>query len=378
MKIAVLGAGVVGSIMSTYLSETKGMEITVFDNNPSHLTPLKKFSLETRRVNLNGKKNLLQAVQDQDLVIGALPGFLGFSTLKTLIEEGKNIADVSFMPENPLSLKDLALKHGCSVIVDMGIAPGMSHFLVGHAVSELDETRDVKIYVGGLPVERKLPFQYKAPFSPIDVMEEYIRPARFVSNGHTLSVPPLTGVEHLEFPGIGTLEAFFTDGLRTLLYTMDVPNMVEKTLRYPGHAEAINVLKSSGFLSDKLVDTGEGNVRPIDLTAALLIEEWRLDPDENEFTVLRVEISGLKDGRRTSYCYHLTDFTDETTGVSSMARTTGYPCAVAAKLLAEGRIQDPGIIVPEELGKDAGIYQTVMAELETLGLHFEEEITEGT
>ena len=44
----------------------------------------------------------------------------------------------------------------------------------------------------------------------------------------------LSGVELVVFSGLGTLEAFNTDGLRTLVRTMpDVPHMAERTLRYP-------------------------------------------------------------------------------------------------------------------------------------------------
>ncbi|HPR64693.1 MAG TPA: saccharopine dehydrogenase C-terminal domain-containing protein [Thermoanaerobaculia bacterium] len=376
MKITILGAGTVGAIIARDLAGQSDLEVTACDANPARLTPLKSHQIETRKIDLARADAIEESVKDADIVVGALPGFLGFKMLKTLIELGKRIVDVSFMPENPLSLNDMAQKHGVSVVVDMGVAPGMSNFLVGHAVSELESVEEIKIYVGGLPVDRKLPFQYKAPFSPIDVIEEYTRPARYVDYGHIHTVPALSDVELIDFPGIGTLEAFFTDGLRTLLYTVKVPHMVEKTMRYPGHAALISTLKSIGFFNDGLVDAGEVKARPIDLTSTLLLDCWRIEPEDREFTAMRVIIRGSQGGQKRQYSYELVDFKDEATGNTSMARTTGFPCAVATRLMADDLITTSGIIVPEILGQNPDIFTKVMEALKDRGIRITETITD--
>ena len=70
-------------------------------------------------------------------------------------------------------------------------------------------------------------------------------------------------LEIIEFDTNESLEAFNTDGLRTLLKTMShVPNMKEKTLRYPGHVEYVRVLKESGFLDQDTINVN-GNVQII-------------------------------------------------------------------------------------------------------------------
>ena len=179
---------------------------------------------------------------------------MGYKTLEASINCGKNIVDISFFPEDVLQLDQLAKEKGVTVITDCGVAPGMSNFIIGRYNEEM-KIDALEIYVGGLPKVRKKPFQYKAPFSPADVIEEYTRPARLMENGHIIVRPALSEVEWIHFENLGTLEAFNTDGLRSLLYTMPhIKNQKEKTMRYPGHVDIIRSLKESGFFSETPID----------------------------------------------------------------------------------------------------------------------------
>ena len=193
------------------------------------------------------------AVRDADLVIGAVPGFMGFATLKAVIEAGKNVVDISFFDEDPFELDALATANGVTAVMDCGVAPGLSNMVLGYHAARMT-VESFRCMVGGLPVKRSWPWQYKAPFSPIDVLEEYTRPARLVENGEVVVKPALSDPQLVEIEPVGTLEAFNTDGLRTLLVTMSVPDMAEKTLRYPGHIDMVRVLRDNGFLDKEPVD----------------------------------------------------------------------------------------------------------------------------
>ena len=139
-------------------------------------------------------------------------------------------------------------QRGVTAVVDCGVAPGLSNMMLGYHASQ-GAVSSYRCLVGGLPVKRTWPWQYKAPFSPVDVLEEYTRPARLVEGGCIVTRPALSEPELVDLDPVGTLEAFNTDGLRSLLVTMrQVPDMVEKTLRYPGHIDYIRVLRESGFL----------------------------------------------------------------------------------------------------------------------------------
>jgi saccharopine dehydrogenase-like NADP-dependent oxidoreductase len=232
-NIVVLGAGMVGRAMAVDLS--KRHTVTSTDVSSKNLDllppPIKKIEAD-----LSDQNKITKVIADADLVIGAVPGFMGFQTVKTVIEAKKNIVDISFFPEDCFDLDDLAKKNEVIAIVDCGVAPGMFNIIIGYHNERMHIESFVAI-CGGLPMKRTMPFQYKAPFSPVDVLEIYTRPAKIVVNGKVVTVPALSDIEEVHFDEIGTLEAFNTDGLRSLLRTVKIPNMKEKTFRYPRSCE---------------------------------------------------------------------------------------------------------------------------------------------
>lgn len=364
-KIIVLGAGMVGSAIALDLS--KDYHVTAADLSMQALQVLKSKGIAAKRVDFSEKKKLRILVEDFDLVIGAVPGFLGFQILKTVIEAGKDIVDISFFPEDAFLLNKSAQQKGVTALVDCGVAPGLSSMIAGYHHHRM-MVDSFACYVGGLPKERKPPFEYKAPFSPVDVMEEYLRPARMVVNDKEVTREALSDIELLKFDGIGELEAFNTDGLRTLLRTVDIQNMKEKTLRYPGYAEKIRLLRDAGFFSDKTIVINGIKMKPIDFTMRVLFPQWKLQKGEKEFTVMRVIVEGNENGNPATYQYDLYDEYDETTGISSMARTTGYTCTAAARLVLEGVYSQKGISPPEFIGAREECFRFIMQELKKKGV----------
>jgi lysine 6-dehydrogenase len=375
MKIVVLGGGRVGSAMARDLARDPRFEVTVVDASEGALGRLAESGLRTGRADLADPEAVRQAVRDHDLVVGAVPGFMGFNTLKAVLEADKDIVDISFFDEDPFLLDELARERGRIAIMDCGVAPGCSNLVLGRMAAELDRVDNFTCMVGGLPAVRTWPFEFKAVFSPIDVIEEYTRPARFKRFGQMVTLPALTDVEPVDFPGVGTLEAFNTDGLRSLLRTMDVPSMVEKTLRYPGHADKMRMLRETGFFGTEPMEAGGARVRPLDVTARLLFSSWQLGPGEEDFTVMRIVVEGEKDGRRARYAWDLLDRFDRETGTTSMARTTGYTCTAAVRMVAAGLYDRKGISPPEFVGRDAGAYAFIMSELAARGITFRETVT---
>jgi lysine 6-dehydrogenase len=375
MKIVVLGGGRVGSAMARDLARDPRFEVTVVDAAVEALRRLEADGLRTERADLADPAAVGRAVRGHDLVVGAVPGFLGFATLQAVLEADKDIVDISFFDEDPFRLDALARERGRIAIVDCGVAPGCSNLVLGRMAAALDRVDAFTCLVGGLPAERRWPFEFKAVFSPIDVLEEYTRPARFRRFGEMVTLPALSEVEPVDFPGIGTLEAFNTDGLRTLLRTMDVPSMVEKTMRYPGHADKMRMLRETGFFSAEPLEVGGARVRPLDLTARLLFSSWQLGPGEEDFTVMRIAVEGEKDGRRSRHTWDLLDRFDRATGTTSMARTTGYTCTAAVRLVAAGLYDRKGISPPEFVGRDERAYDFILRELAARGVVFQETVT---
>ncbi len=456
-SVVVLGTGLVGSAIAVDLHSD--FNVTAVDIDQEALGRLnRQHGIKPVAADLSDQARLTAAVHNADIVVGALPGSMGYRMIETLAPEKKDIVDISFFPENPFTLDKLAKDNGITVITDCGVAPGMGNIILGYHNHRI-EVESYECYVGGLPVVREWPWEYKAVFSPIDVIEEYTRPARYVENGHLVVREALSDPQMLHFDGIGTLEAWNSDGLRTLIRTMQVPDMIEKTLRYPGCIEYLRVLREAGFFSYEEINVKGVPVRPIDVTAALLFPKWKLKPGEEDFTVMRIIIKGrepkggraaatdplpkpekantdrhrspekantLRDrdqekadphryqgpevrlgdksspgstspkdknaedspgksgkdedegkspeaagrGRPVKYVWELMDSYDRETGTISMARTTGYTCTAAVKLLASGMFPRKGICPPEYLGEDENNFRFILKHLEERGVKY--------
>lgn len=351
-NIIVLGAGMVGSEMAIDMAKNHSVSITDFNKNALDKAVKRCDKLTPILLDVTDKAMLQKTINPFDLVICAVPGFLGFETLKSIIEAGKNVIDISFFPENSLDLFELAKQKKVTAIVDCGVAPGMGNIILGY-YNEILNITDFECLVGGLPKIKKWPFNYKAPFSPVDVIEEYTRPARYVENGNVVVKEALSDVELVEFSGVGTLESFNSDGLRSIIYTMaHIPNMKEKTLRYPGHIEYINVLKKSGFFNEEPIVLNGISISALEFTSKILFNEWKLGDKEEEITVMRITLKGTnKIGEIKTIVYNLHDEFCSETNTSSMARTTGYTATAAANLFLEGLFTEKGVFPPEMVGK---------------------------
>jgi len=380
MKVVVLGCGRVGQAMVKDLAAESGWEITAVDAIDTAFSGLEGLAnVDTLRADLADSAVISNVVAGHDLAVGAVPGPMGAATLKAVIEAGVDTVDISFFEEDPFHLHKLALEKGVTAVMDCGVAPGFSNLVLGHSQMVFDELSSFVCYVGGLPEVRRWPYEYAAVFSPIDVLAEYTRPARIVENGAEIVRDALSEIELLDFPGVGTLEAFNSDGLRTLLKVDGIPDMKEKTMRYPGHAERMRMLRETGFFREVEIEVGGARIRPIDLTAQLLFPMWQLPEGESDQTVMRISVEGVLDGTRTRRTWNLLDRFDHEGGTTSMARTTGYTCTGAVRALAAGLYDKPGLVPPEVLGRTPGVYEFILARLAERGVEFTvtDEVIEG-
>jgi len=373
MKIIVLGAGLVGGPMALDIARNGEFNVTSADLSAESLARLHGVEgITTVQADLDDPQTLRSLVMEHDLVISAVPGFMGFRTLERVIECGKNVVDIAFFPEDMFLLDAKAKEMNVTAICDMGVAPGMSNVLIGYGASMLDTLEKGITYVGGLPVVRTWPFEYKAVFSPIDVIEEYTRPARYIDGGRLVTREALSDPELLNFPGIGTLEAFNSDGLRTLATTIKGDYMIEKTLRYKGHIEKMAVLRDTGFFDKEPILINGVMISPLEFTSKLLFPKWKLQEGEEDITIMQVITEGLKNGVRQRHCWDLYDRFDKETGIHSMARTTGYAATAVARLLSQGLYNRKGVSAPEFLGNDASIVNFLLDRLNERGVVYKE------
>jgi lysine 6-dehydrogenase len=357
MQIAILGAGMVGRAMAIDLQ--KKYSVTSLDVSEHSLVILtqKNSEIKTVKTDLSNYDNYPTLLQPFDYVICAVPGFMGYKALEAIINAGKNVVDISFFPEDSLALDKLAKEKNVTAIVDCGVAPGMSNLVLGYYNSKMTIT-NFECMVGGLPKKRVKPFEYKAPFSPIDVLEEYTRPARYVENSCIVTKPALSDAELINFEPVGTLESFNTDGLRSILFTMGhIPNMKEKTLRYPGHIDLMKGLIAAGFLNTEKVNGL--SISPMEFTSKLLFNQWKLGEEEAEFTLMQIKVSD----ETKIITYDLYDEYDTETKTSSMSRTTGYTATAALNMLIDGLFTDKGVFPPELVGSNEKCFNYILGYL---------------
>ena len=355
---AVIGAGQMGRVIAKELIDSgTGSEVSLFDISDTLLAEAAHFiasdRLSTQVLDITDTATASAALEDHTVAIGALPHSMSYPAIQAAIGAHISFVDlVGEAPERRAALHDQAADAGCLIVPGMGVAPGISNMCIGRGMELLDETHNGSIYVGGIPVKKEPPLYYQTVYLLESVFNAYLRPATIIENGEHVTVEPLSGLEEISFPEpIGTLEGFFTDGLASLPLTVggDIKNnLFEKTLRYPGHLECMRALKECGLLDDRPVMIGGSEIVPRDVLIELLGEKLRLS-SEGDILVMRIEVEGLKEGKEQRHIFELVDYLDTETQYTAMARTTGFPAVLAARMIANDELPERGVWFPEQL-----------------------------
>jgi lysine 6-dehydrogenase len=335
MKIIVLGGGRQGRTIAADLA--RSFDVTVADCRPARVRG-------THFIEADLSSDSASLCARFDLVVGALPSRLGFAAARAAIAARRPMVDLSFFAEDPFRLDRAARRAGVAFVPDAGLSPGLSNLIVGHLAVGATP-RHVEIRVGGIAESRTQ--DYVITWSLEDLIEEYTRPARIRKNERIARVPALSGIEPVRVPRVGMLEAFFSDGLRTLLRTIPARDMAEKTLRWPGHAARMQALRDLGFFE-----------RP-ELVIPVLQKAWeRRNP--RDLVVLDVVV----DGRRATLVERARG------GLTAMTRTTALTCAAVAELMAQGGVREKGVVPLERLGGDAVTYRRLRRSLRQRGVRW--------
>ena len=369
MKVLVVGAGKVGSEIARDLARSSEVDsVIVADAQPKNLKNIRGHEkIKTRRLDISQRKPLLDTMRQVDLICGALPGRLGFQLMTYAVEAHRDLVDISYTPENPFKLHSKARDQENIVVPQCGVAPGFTNMCVGDASRRLGTMTKVRVFVGGLPQKPTPPLNYRIVFSLEDVINEYSRPARIIEDGKEKMVDALSGRGFLNFPKVGRLEYFITDGLGSLPRSFPkVREMFEYTLRYPGHAEMMNTLRVLGFFDRKEVPVNGSSVAPRSLSIALLRGAMSLGRPE-DVLALRVEVEG-PGGKGSLLSYRILDYYNSKGKVSAMARTTAYPCTSIALLVGQKKLRSVGVVPPEKIATDPSHFGFVLSRLRSKGV----------
>jgi lysine 6-dehydrogenase len=362
MNICLLGCGMQGRVIAWDLAKAKH-NVTVLDANSKNFQKLKKLpNIKTKKFDVKDRRKLVNLLKKFDIVVGALPSALGFYSMKCAVDAGIDMVDISYLPEDPFLLDKIAKRKRIRIVPDAGFAPGLSNILVGEAYQILRPIDRIRILAGGIPQNPIPPFNYRITWSPADLLEEYLRPARIRKNSKTVTVDSLSGLEEFNLRRIGKLECFYTDGLRTLLKTFkDIKNMEEKTIRYRGHANLFQAIIDCGLLSDEPIKVDRVEVAPKKFTLETL-KPFLTREDEKDICLLIIEASNKQKAKR----YICIDYYDDKNKITSMARMTGFTCSIITQCIKD--YPEFGVIPPEYLGMDKRLCYFIKKGLKERGI----------
>lgn len=361
-EVAFIGVGRVGAqALKYFLEEVESARVIALDSDPSRASLVRSVSDSVAFETCSSPSEALSKAGSPRLAVTALPSRVAFKYVEELIERGISVVDVSYVEEDPYSLEGASTRSRAFYVPDAGFAPGFSNLIVGKLSSELGELESLYIYAGGIPVEPVEPIGYQVTWNPLDLLEEYVRPARIVVDGAVKRVDPLEEKLAVEIPGVGVFEGFYSDGLRTLVRNVRAKNMAEVTIRHRGHLDAIRTLKKLGFLDGEPIEVSGKLVAPIEYSARVL--ERKLRQTVPDVAVLRVVASSRE--RRAAV-------TSILAGSASESATAKYTALVLAKTaaIAFERGLEPGVRPLEEL---YAFYDEYRSYLSSRGVEVREE-----
>lgn len=355
MEILVLGGGLQGSACAFDLLRQRDVSrVTVADAEPG---PRAGFLPDDPRlafteVDFSDRDLVGELMRRHDVALSAAPYYFNATMARLAVEAGCDFSDLGGNTEivfEQLELDEEAREAGCTVVPDVGLAPGMVDLLAARALHLLDRTDRVAMYVGGLPQHPVPPLSYQVVYSLEGALDYYTTPSWIIRDGERREIDALSEVETVEFGEVGELEAFHTGGGASTLpwrFEGEVDRLEYKTLRYPGHAEVMRAIRGLGLLSEEPVSLDGRTVVPRQVFIACA-EPHLTRSDEPDLVALRVVAEGEREGRAARLVWELLDREDEDTGITAMMRCTGYTLSVVGLMLARDEIADPGVFPPD-------------------------------
>lgn len=359
MRMLVLGAGLQGSACAFDLlqnPEVRQVRLADlrFDHLPAFLAPYSGPRLLPTTLDVRDHGAVAAVMRECDAVMSAIPYYFNFPLAQLAVEAGVHFCDLGGNTEIVFQQKELAARaaeRGVTVVPDCGVAPGMVNILAQYGIAQLDETEAVRIYVGGLPQNPEPPLEYQIVYSLEGVLDYYTTLSWVVRDGRRVQVRALSEREPVTFPPpLGPLEAFHTaGGLSTMAFRYEgrIPTMEYKTLRYPGHAEKMEVIRDLGLLDLEPVEVKGLPVVPRELFISVVGPKLT-KPQGRDVLALRVIVTGRKNGEAATRRFDLVDRYDEAHGISAMMRTTGYSLSITGQMQARREVQPPGVWTPDE------------------------------
>jgi len=364
MKIAVIGAGLMGRAALYDLANNENVQkIGIFDIDKNLAEEIKKKYGNDKTISgfldASDENSATQILKDYDAAISCVTYKYNPILTKAAIAAHCHLVDLggnNDVVNSQLEMNDEAAAAGVIIIPDCGLAPGMVSVLARDGITKFDRIKSVKIRVGGLPQSPRPPLNYQMVFSAEGLINEYWEPCVILEKGKKKTVNPMTGLETLEFDGIGQLEAFYTSGGTSTLpdtYQDKVDYLDYKTIRYPGHCQLFKPMLEIGLASRQPIEVEGQMVSPRSVFKAVLVKS--LTFDDLDLVLVRLVFEGTKDGKDKTIIYEIVDRQIDRNSLTAMMRTTAFPAAIIATMAAGGEITKRGC-QPQEIVVDPSLF----------------------
>jgi lysine 6-dehydrogenase len=345
-EILIVGAGYMGRAAAYFFHNhpdgpfrvmLADRDEAVLDSAESFLE--KKSHIDTMRLDVTSESSLLRALTDVKICLSCVPYFLNPAIARACLSLGVSYVDLGMKSEATdeiLALDERARARGVSFVPDTGFSPGLLNIVVWELVGRFKKCEDVRVWAGGLPQTPTGPLKYTQFFSIHGLVSEYFEDAREIRNGKMVTVPSLSDLETVDFPGQGSYEAFVTSGgTSTLPQTLEgkVNHLSYKTMRYPGHMAALQSLRDLGLTGEEPYAFNGTQVSPRQMLVRVL--EAKLPKQVADVVLCRVLARG-DGGREEKIEFHVKQSAQS--GLSAMEQVTGFPAAAVALAVLQGKV----------------------------------------
>lgn len=343
-KIALVGAGKIGVMISELLLSVDDYELTVIDASQEQLNLLSDMPhLAKVCLDVTDERGLVEVLEKHFAVLNATPFFMTSHIAKAAVKAGIHYLDLTEDVASTEIVKALADESTAAMIPQCGLAPGFISIVANDVASTFDDLETIRMCVGALPQYPSNSLNYNLTWSTDGVINEYCEPCVALIDGELMMVPALEHLEHFSLDGIN-YESFNTSGgLGTLAETLagKVKNLSYQTIRYPGHRDIMKTLLHDLQLRDHrdLLKEVFENALPATLQDVVLIF---------------VTVSGMKNGQLFQETYANKIYGQEINGklYSAIQITTAASICTVLDLLVSGKIPASGFIRQEEIALD--------------------------
>lgn len=382
MKILVLGSGLMGPAAAyNAMSDSEVELVTLADLDAAKLDEsVSRLAghhggekLSAVRLDLSDHEAAVKLFSEYDAILAALPWSASMMAFRAALSAKIPIVDLAIPDEEERrELHDMAIAADSLILLGCGLEPGLTEIFARELAGELDRVEELHIKCGGIPAVPTGPLGYKIVFGGSRLPLRDI-PALVVESGAAKMAVRYSGLEPVTIGGVGECEAWH-EGMMPWLLDMpefkDITEGTQKTVRWPGYAMKASVLLELGMLGTLPVDVDGVSVVPKHVVDRVLHPFVKLEKGEEDITLFRVDVIGEKNGERVMLRADMADRYDPVLDFTSMARTTAFTGAIAARMIARGEIQATGLHTSENL-ITGSLFNRMVKELAAAGIDFD-------